>query len=62
VAIRDEFRRAWRIIKQVGTPNATAEGLLDALEDRAPNTEFEALMELLHGKQDDDVEAKVEAP
>jgi terminal uridylyltransferase len=49
VAIRDEFRRAWRIISSIG--KEVQEGLLDEVVAEArSNSEFDELMDLLHGK------------
>jgi terminal uridylyltransferase len=50
VAIRDEFRRAWRIISSVGKEQIQ-EGLLDEVVMEAQSkSEFHELMDLLHGK------------
>lgn len=50
VAIRDEFRRAWRIISGIGKKEEQ-EGLLDEVVVEAhSNSEFDELMNLLHGK------------
>lgn len=52
VAIRDEFRRAWRIISSVGQKEVQ-EGLLDevVLEARS-KSDFDELMDFLHGKME----------
>ncbi len=50
VAVRDEFRRAWRIISCV-RKKEFQEGLLDEVVAEAqPKSEFDELMELLHGE------------
>jgi len=53
VAIRDEFRRAWRIISSVGKKEVR-EGLLEeAVAQTQSKSEFGDLMDLLHGKLED---------
>ena len=50
MAIRDEFRRAWRIISSIGKKEVQ-EGLLDEVVAEAQSkSEFDELMDLLHGK------------
>jgi terminal uridylyltransferase len=50
VAIRDEFRRAWRIISSIGKMEVQ-EGLLDeVVTESQSKSEFDELMDLLHGK------------
>ncbi|KAI9745500.1 MAG: hypothetical protein M1818_001034 [Claussenomyces sp. TS43310] len=54
VSIRDEFRRAWRIIREIGRPRRDGrelEGLLDeiATEDDASKS-LKSVLEAIHGK------------
>ncbi|PSS12250.1 hypothetical protein M430DRAFT_106911 [Amorphotheca resinae ATCC 22711] len=54
VAIRDEFRRAWRLIKSIGRPGQT-EGLLDPVNSGKENQGgLQELLDLIHGKQGTD--------
>jgi len=50
VSIRDEFRRAWRIIRNIGKPDQRDGGLLDPLDTTASNTRgsWQELMHLIH--------------
>ena len=53
VAIRDEFRRAWRIISSVGKKEVQ-EGLLDeVVAETQLKSQFDQLMDLIHGKVED---------
>jgi DNA polymerase sigma len=55
VSIRDEFRRAWRIIRNVGKPEQRDGGLLDPLDTNGgANTRgsWRELMELIHGLEE----------
>lgn len=48
--LRDEFRRAWNILLDVGRNKAPNEGLLDEIVAGSQSkSEFEQLMDLLHG-------------
>jgi hypothetical protein len=61
VAIRDEFRRAWRIIKSAGS---TEEGcLLDEVENKEsnPEEEFTELLREIHGREWEKATRKVRA-
>ena len=52
VAIRDEFRRAWRIIKMAGREGSHQEDLLEDIakaDERREHMQFEQLLEELHG-------------
>ncbi|KAI2614391.1 uncharacterized protein GGS25DRAFT_517239 [Hypoxylon fragiforme] len=52
VSIRDEFRRAWRIIRQAGKTGQVAEDLLQDVEaehDRVEKLRFTELLEEIHG-------------
>ncbi|KAF8851518.1 hypothetical protein BDZ45DRAFT_601340 [Acephala macrosclerotiorum] len=50
VSIRDEFRRAWRIIRSVGKPYEGQEGgLLDPQSKKDGEKGFHELLDLLHG-------------
>lgn len=54
IAIRDELRRAWQIIKKLGTPRESAEELLDAVvKQDSSKSGLQELMDLLHGKVGD---------
>lgn len=50
VSIRDEFRRAWRIIRNIGKPEQRDGGLLDALDVNAnAKGSWRELLDLIHG-------------
>ncbi|KAI9641029.1 hypothetical protein NHQ30_010457 [Ciborinia camelliae] len=53
VSIRDEFRRAWGIIKSLGTRFESKDGLLDPIPDSgnsgASTVEFQVLLNTIHG-------------
>jgi terminal uridylyltransferase len=50
VSIRDEFRRAWRVIRSVGKPYEGQEGgLLDPVKTVNVKSGFQELMDLIHG-------------
>ncbi|RFU24380.1 hypothetical protein B7463_g11964, partial [Scytalidium lignicola] len=50
VAIRDEFRRAWRIIKSIGRGGNQVEGLLDPIANEPkPDSGFMELLNLVEG-------------
>lgn len=51
VSIRDEFRRAWRIIRNIGKTQQRDGGLLDPLDatGTATNGSWEELLNVLHG-------------
>lgn len=51
VAIRDEFRRAWRIIQNVGKSGPQEDLLLDAAaaEERSAHQKFATLLDEIHG-------------
>ncbi|RDL31404.1 uncharacterized protein BP5553_09613 [Venustampulla echinocandica] len=51
VSIRDEFRRAWRIIRGAGKPNQTDGGLLDPndIMGEATKDSWQELLDLIHG-------------
>jgi terminal uridylyltransferase len=50
VSIRDEFRRAWRVIRSVGKPYEGQEGgLLDPVKTVNEKSGFQELMDLIHG-------------
>ncbi|KAH6671828.1 caffeine-induced death protein-like protein [Halenospora varia] len=51
VSIRDEFRRAWRIIRNIGKAQQRDGGLLDPLDaaGTATNGSWEELLNILHG-------------
>lgn len=52
VSIRDEFRRAWRIIKNAGKPGQPTESLLDDVKvenEKAEKQEFIELLKEIHG-------------
>lgn len=58
VSIRDEFRRAWRIIKDIGKANMTgsstgakleSEGLLDPVVNEEAKEGLQELLDLIHG-------------
>ncbi|TVY81984.1 Terminal uridylyltransferase cid1 [Lachnellula suecica] len=53
VSIRDEFRRAWRIIRAVGKPDQRDGGLLDALDTTGSSTNggWDELLRLIHGPE-----------
>lgn len=54
VSIRDEFRRAWRLIKNMGRPEQT-EGLLDPVNTRSESQHgLQELLDLIHGEQGTD--------
>ena len=48
VSIRDEFRRAWRLIKGSGKGNYS-EGLLDLRSEAEAPSGFHELLDLMHG-------------
>jgi terminal uridylyltransferase len=52
VSIRDEFRRAWRLIRGFGKPYQTEEGLLDPVVS-TENSGLQELLDLIHGVQQD---------
>ncbi|KAH8802758.1 caffeine-induced death protein-like protein [Xylogone sp. PMI_703] len=63
VAIRDEFRRAWRIIKSIGKGGNQVERLLDPIADEPrPDSGFTELLNLIEklvlGPSDSDMEAE----
>ncbi|KAK6614129.1 hypothetical protein H4I96_00450 [Botrytis cinerea] len=51
VSIRDEFRRAWGIIKSLGTKYQSKDGLLDPIPDSPNDSKFELqiLLDTIHG-------------
>jgi terminal uridylyltransferase len=51
VSIRDEFRRAWRIIRNIGKPDQRDGELLDPLDTTGSNTKgsWQELLHLIHG-------------
>lgn len=50
VAIRDEFRRAWRLLKSVGKGETQVEGLLDPIaSDAKPDSGFSDLLDFVEG-------------
>jgi terminal uridylyltransferase len=52
VSIRDEFRRAWRIIRNIGKGSGN-EGLLDpASTDNDTKSGLKELLDLIHGPRD----------
>lgn len=54
VSIRDEFRRAWRLIKNLGRPGQT-EGLLDPVTSRNDSQPgLQELLDLIHGSEGTD--------
>jgi terminal uridylyltransferase len=53
VAIRDEFRRAWRIINNVGKKEAQEDLLEEVVPKAHSKSEFDELMDLIHGKVED---------
>jgi DNA polymerase sigma len=61
VAIRDEFRRAWRIIKSAGITEEG--GLLDEVENKEsnPEEEFTELLRQIHGRDWEKATRKVRA-
>jgi terminal uridylyltransferase len=63
VSIRDEFRRAWRILRNIEKPEQRDGGLLDPA--KAPGEgdgkqSFYELLEILHGRASNDEVAKVD--
>lgn len=64
VSIRDEFRRAWRIIRNIGKPEQRDGGLLDPLDTTGANTKgsWLELMSLIHGSEEQEkMEISMEA-
>lgn len=57
VSIRDEFRRAWRLIKNIGRPGQT-EGLLDLVGSRMEDQHgLQELLDLIHRSEQTDTKA-----
>ncbi|KAI2473564.1 hypothetical protein F4781DRAFT_137892 [Annulohypoxylon bovei var. microspora] len=54
VSIRDEFRRAWRIIRSAGKTGQSSESLLDDIKienEKAEKLQFTELLKEIHGPQ-----------
>lgn len=51
VSIRDEFRRAWKIIRSAGTENTQEDLLKDASEEEEITTPFSQLLDDIHGSE-----------
>ncbi|EDO01734.1 hypothetical protein SS1G_04209 [Sclerotinia sclerotiorum 1980 UF-70] len=56
VSIRDEFRRAWGIIRTLGTRFQSKDGLLDPIPDPSDSqAELEILLNSIHGRKNNGV-------
>ncbi|CAD6447942.1 d7cceef8-d6b8-4fc0-9035-617cff30635e [Sclerotinia trifoliorum] len=58
VSIRDEFRRAWGIIRTLGTRFQSKDGLLDTIPDPSDSqAELRILLNSIHGRKNNEVVA-----